>query len=1061
MRLPSAAALSAPSGFAVLAAVLVGIGAIPANEAAWAVASAVAACAAGAWLAPGGWRRLLAQLTLLPVALTLTLVADPVARRMLVPALLVAAAAAAVWASLRRVGGRGWLVAGALALAVRCAGGLALTGLPWWQVGLLLVVPTAVAACAAVRHGALPGLTVALGLGAWPLETVHPGQLAGMALVLAAVLAMPHRLAARAARGWLPAALACSVVLASLAPWRGPPMWPVRPVVVAGAGAALLVTPWLPAAAAGAVWLGATLTLGPSRPPSPNQPGLELTAAAPRAALPSGTGGLYLVELALANAAEVPQNTVVGEIRSGTAVLPLRAGVEAAEWAYLRGDVFPHVGHTLPAETVFRPTGSGRDAVWGIAGQVRGGVWWGYTPVVERRADLPPGVVLSVATAGPVAPAPPRGWDRTHWLLAAAVVVALLQLLGGTWRRDDSWLPWVPLVVASLVARLPIEPLGRLGEEHAVDLALLAFLLAWAPLAAAWLRRGWIVPAAAALLVPLALASAELLPSGGDEPYHLIVLRSLSEDLDLDVANNYDLESFPGNRIYVTDHLLHSPALAALLLPGYALAGRTGALAELAALGVALLAALAVLWRRLGVPESRVGMAFFVVALSYPLITFSTQIWVEVVGALAAALAVVLASGARQRTGGVAAVAAVATVVKTRLGLIAFPVALVSAWPALRRGSARRRAAFLLLVSLAASVAAAWWFLGNPLGYGRRLSDLVPGDLRQPLLSLGGLIADPAGGLAFSAPLVLLALVGVPALWRKGGPPYRALLVGGGLTVLALLHSREWYGGGAPPARYLVPLLPIAALAGGMLLKRASAWRTLVPLAIPPTVVTSWIFVTRPHLSFNPGDGGWWLGDALARRFAADARHLTPSFLRPGMATWLVPVVAVVLASAVAALAHRRPRAARALGGATVGVVLVVAASFLVVLRVGRDRVVEVEDPQVVKLGGTLEPPIGTFSRYGFPNGWRLAAGEGVEIPLHLGQAPGVVLEGWLDGAARDGATLSVSWNGAFAGTVALRGAVPGRVALPPSPPGRVVLRLVADAPPGGTVVLDRVRVDR
>jgi len=64
-------------------------------------------------------------------------------------------------------------------------------------------------------------------------------------------------------------------------------------------------------------------------------------------------------------------------------------------------------------------------------------------------------------------------------------------------------------------------------------------------------------------------------------------------------------------------------------------------------------------------------------------------------------------------------------------------------------------------------------------------------------------------------------------------------------------------------------------------------------------------------------------------------------------------------------------------------------------------------------------------------------------------------------GSVNKAGTLSVSWNGAFAGTVALRGAVPGRVALPPSPPGRVVLRLVADAPPGGTVVLDRVRVDR
>ena len=32
------------------------------------------------------------------------------------------------------------------------------------------------------------------------------------------------------------------------------------------------------------------------------------------------------------------------------------------------------------------------------------------------------------------------------------------------------------------------------------------------------------------------------------------------------------------------------------------------------------------------------------------------------------------------------------------------------------------------------------------------------------------------------------------------------------LTVAMLLHSHEWYGGGSPPARYLVPLLPVLAL---------------------------------------------------------------------------------------------------------------------------------------------------------------------------------------------------------------------------------------------------------
>ena len=129
-------------------------------------------------------------------------------------------------------------------------------------------------------------------------------------------------------------------------------------------------------------------------------------------------------------------------------------------------------------------------------------------------------------------------------------------------------------------------------------------------------------------------------------------------------------------------------------------------------------------------------------------------------------------------------------------------------------------------MAVVAALAVEALFLGHPLGV-RRLPDIVPRDLLQPLTALGGLAFDPAGGLAFAAPLALLALAGVPRVWRHGGWGERALVVGGALTVAALLHSREWYGGGSPPARYLVPLLPLVALAGAMLLRSAPRWRRL------------------------------------------------------------------------------------------------------------------------------------------------------------------------------------------------------------------------------------------
>jgi hypothetical protein len=336
----------------------------------------------------------------------------------------------------------------------------------------------------------------------------------------------------------------------------------------------------------------------------------------------------------------------------------------------------------------------------------------------------------------------------------------------------------------------------------------------------------------------------------------------------------------------------------------------------------------------------------------------------------------------------------------------------------------------------------------------------MPRSVSQPARVVGGLLFDPAGGLAFAAPFALIALAGAPALWRRGGPGERALLAGGAATVLALLHSHEWYGGGAPPARYLVPLLPAFALAGAQVLAVPARWRPLSRLAAPVSLLVAWVLISRPHLSVNPGDGGWWLADALARRFAVDARDLVPSFLVIRPATFWVPAVLVAGAAALVLFARRAPVAARTLARCSLALSLAVATVVLVTLHSRTDRVVEVEAPQVQHLGGLPEPPEGTFSRFTHPGGWRLAAGDRVVVPLDVPPGARVFLDGWLEGAAVTGATLEVTWNGRVPVAVPVAGSGRGRVTLPPVPAGRRLrLAVAVTAPAAGTVVLDRVEV--
>ncbi len=928
--------------FAILCAALAGIAAIPWIDAAWASAAVALAFVPSGWWAGIGARRRVAEAALLPAAFAVTMVGGTVMRRMLLPPLLLLAAWAVVAAAWRRTpSDRRPLLAVCFGLSAQAAVGLGLTGHGIVPCALAFAVAAAAPWAAARTMGGNAAVLAALVAAVLPWQNRPVAAAAAAAVCLGSGYFLRERNLDRFFTGWLPGVAAGGVLAASLAPWPGSPLadfltgpsWIVRAAVVA----ALLLTPRLRSGPAGAVWFLVVLLTGPALSPTPEHRAFDLTDDLGQWTMPAGTGGPYVIEV---------------EVRGKT---PIEDGTLLA--VVTTGDGEENIFSDAAGRAVWRPGGLGRTATWRRGTRHNLEVGPGERPVLSRHRDLVDDMTVRVITVGPSRATPPRDWSLGSWVLAAAAVVALLQLLGGTWRAAWAGLPWLILTVGAMVARFPVEPLRLLGERLAVDVVLAAVLTAWLPAALGWLRRGRVFLTVVALLLPLAVATPHLTPSlYGDEPFHLIVMDSLKTDQDLRIEDDLHLEGHPQNQLYAPGWpLFQSPALALLLLPGYVLAGRTGALVLLVLMGAATVVFLARRAEALGVGKGPVKLLVLLTAVTYPLATFTTQIWSEVPGALAVAALLILAAGNRGGRFMAFFVAAGSIAVKTRLALLTLPIAAV-VW--LRKS--RLWGVALCAAAAGGGLVIGWLTMGHPFGQYRRLHNLLPQDPALALRAIEGLAFDPAGGLAFTAPLILAALGGVALLWRRGGPGEQALLVGCGLTVAALLHSPEWYGGGAPPARYLVPMLPAFFLAGGMVLTRPVSWRRTAELLLPPSLIAWWVLLTRPHFSVNPGDGGYWLADALSRRFAVDGRVAFPSFLVPNTATLVVPA-AILLAVAVVVFVRREGAASvrRFFGRTSIALWLAAASALVLFVGLRCDRVVEIEAPAGPADGGQPGPPGG------------------------------------------------------------------------------------------------------
>ena len=398
----------------------------------------------------------------------------------------------------------------------------------------------------------------------------------------------------------------------------------------------------------------------------------------------------------------------------------------------------------------------------------------------------------------------------------------------------------------------------------------------------------------------------------GDEPHYLLTAHSLAEDGDLDVSDDLRAGAYrpwhaadldPQERRLEGGRRVspHDPLLPALLALPLALGGWVAAKLVLAALAAVLAALLVVVAaRRFDVPPAPAALVVGVFAASAPFAVYGTQVYPEMLAALAVTAAL----------GGFAAPAAVIA-----LPWLSVKYAVVAA--ALGLLTLRRRPRLLAVYAVAAVVFLvahkAWYGGWTPYAAGDHFSGgelTVVGtdpDYIGRARRLLGLLVERTFGLAVWQPAWLLV---VPALaWiaarreRRWLGPVAVLALGWLVATFVALTMHGWWW----PGRQVVVVLPVAVLA-------IAAWaapsrRRLVAVAVAGGVgvlTHAWFVVEaywRPltwvvdfYETENPWVGAW--------------RRALPDFWHPNAATWPLAAAWIVALGGVAAYAYTGTRRA-------------------------------------------------------------------------------------------------------------------------------------------------------
>lgn len=528
---------------------------------------------------------------------------------------------------------------------------------------------------------------------------------------------------------------------------------------------------------------------------------------------------------------------------------------------------------------------------------------------------------------------------------ALTVVLVLAAVAGAArWMGTTVAAPLVGLAVPLLLLwTVGIAP----GVRALSGPPLLA--LAAAGIVVLLLVRGWVPPRRVLLPVVLTLYAAIALRAQarvgphGDEPHYLMVAESILRDGDLELERDYAEQRYRaftgetlsphyrvrgrGGAIYS----VHAIGLSVLILPAYALGGYAAVSLFMALLAALLVREVRELLRESSCSEGVAEGVAWLLALAPPLVHYVGLVFTEIPAALVIARTLRLARRNEGATTWGVLSWAVPLVFLPWLNVRYAPVTAILVLYALGARPPWRKA---ILIGAAAGASALaigvyhftlYGFFDPRLVWGRR-PEFALGTLAE---GLPGLALDQEFGLLPYAPVLALCAAGFVKMGRERAWAALALAA----VVIGTAGSwHMWRGGFNPPARFLVPLLPVFALglaaafrqgtgAAAALLAGWSLWAGILGAADPA-------LVHRDRDGTAPFFRAWSGAEEWTR--------LLPGYVLPetaGDRTGLALVWATVLGLAVVAR-RRSPPTATGLGAASL--VLLAAAATASALSEGR-----------------------------------------------------------------------------------------------------------------------------
>jgi hypothetical protein len=418
---------------------------------------------------------------------------------------------------------------------------------------------------------------------------------------------------------------------------------------------------------------------------------------------------------------------------------------------------------------------------------------------------------------------------------AVAGGVLLVTVAAGVSRRGRE--PLIACAGLLAPALLVLSGASLAGVRAFSGAPLLALALAGLAIVAVgvgrWPPRWVFLPVVFLLYVVVAGRAQLQVGPRGDEPHYLMVADSLLRDGDLSLERDYanrrytafhDAPLAPHYRVRGKDgeiYSLHAVGLSILVLPAYAAAGYVGASVFLALLAALLAHELREWVRALSGRDGLAEATGWVFALSPPLLFYVGLIFTEIPAALAVAYGLRRGRQTDLGPGGALAIGLAAAALpwlNVRYVPLAVLVVLHALWH-----QRRLRSILALTVPGLASAAgvllyhhALYGFFDPRRVYGRR-PELALSTLRE---GLPGLMLDQEFGLLVYAPVFVLAVPGLVALWRRD----RALtLTAVALVAVVVFTAGSWHmwrGGFNPPGRFLVPVVAVLAVAVALLWER-------------------------------------------------------------------------------------------------------------------------------------------------------------------------------------------------------------------------------------------------